>query len=174
MKAIHAFLKVCYIAQHNVIYKKSLHDLRHALNHFHQYCEIFHEVSVHNNFSLPCQHSLTHHESLIWLFSTPNGISTSITESKHIVTVKRSWYHLSKNNTLRQILQTNLHLPQLAAAHADFKVHGMLTPLASHAATSPSQPQTQRDDMEPDEDEATSVAHKSLRLVHSDVKLGQT
>ena len=90
VQAIRAFLEFCYIAQCNVIYEKSLHDLRYALNCFHQYHEIFQEVGVCDNFSLPHQHSLTHYESLIRLFGAPNGVSTSITESKHIVAVKKT------------------------------------------------------------------------------------
>ena len=132
VQAIRAFLEFCYIAQHNVIYEKFLHDLRYALNRFHQYHEIFQEVGVCDNFSLPHQHSLTHYESLIWLFGAPNGVSTSITESKHIVTVKKSWHRSSRNNALRQILKTNLRLSQLTAAHANFEARGMLTPLVPH------------------------------------------
>ena len=41
------------------------------------------------------------------------------------------------------------------------------------AAPSPAQPQTQQDDMEPDEDETPGV-DESLGLAHSDVKLAQT
>ena len=129
VQAIRAFLEFCYIARHNVIYEKSLHDLRYALNRFHQYHEIFREVGVRDNFSLPRQHSLTHYESLIQLFGAPNGVSTSITESKHIVALKKPWRHSSRNNALGQILKTNLHLSQLTAAHADFEARGMLTPL---------------------------------------------
>ena len=41
VQAICDFLEFCYVAQCNIIYEKSLHDLRHALSHFHQYHEIF-------------------------------------------------------------------------------------------------------------------------------------
>ena len=104
--------------------------------------------------------ALTHYELLIRLFGTPNGVSTSITESKHIVAVKKPWCCSSKNDALGQILQTNLCLSQLATAHANFEACGMLIPLALHgmyhqylclvysptvnftAATSPAQPPT--------------------------------
>ena len=132
VQAIHAFLEFCYIARRNVIYEKSLHNLRYALNHFHQYREIFREVGVCDNFLLPCQHSLTHYESLIRLFGTPNGVSTSITKSKHIIAVKKPWHRSSRNNALRQILKTNLCLSQLTTACADFEAHGMLMPLVPH------------------------------------------
>ena len=191
VQAICAFLEFCYITRRNVIYEKSLHNLRYALHRFHQYREIFREVGVRDNFSLPRQHSLTHYESLIRLFGAPNGVSTSITESKHIIAIKKPWRRSSRNNALGQILQTNLRLSQLAAARADFEARGMLTPLAPHgtyqqylcfvysltanftAALSPAQPQTQQDDVEPDEDETPSV-DESLGQAHLDVKLGQT
>ncbi|KAG8215161.1 hypothetical protein J3R82DRAFT_8663 [Butyriboletus roseoflavus] len=165
IQAIYAFFKVCYIAQCNIIYKKSLHDLRHALNHFHQYCEIFYEVSVHNNFSHPHQHSLTHYESLIQLFSTSNvylscgiyGICSWTVEGRagglrawYVDTIGSTWY----------VSTISLFIYLLIANFT--------------AATSSTQPQTQHDDMELDEDEATSVVHESLELAHSDVKLAQT
>ena len=77
-------------------------------------------------------HSLTHYESLIWLFGAPNGVSTSITESKHIVAVKKPWRCSSKNNALKQILRTNIRLSQLTAARANFEARGMLAPLGPH------------------------------------------
>ena len=132
VQAICAFLEFCYIVWRNVINEKSLHDLRHVLSQFHQYHKIFWEVGVRDDFSLPRQHSLTHYESLIWLFGAPNGVSTSITESKHIIAIKKPWRHSSKNNALGQILRTNLHLSQLAAARADFEACGMLTLTVSH------------------------------------------
>ena len=131
VQAIRAFLEFCYIVRRNVINEKSLHDLRHALSRFHQYREIFREVGVRDDFSLPRQHSLTHYESLIRLFGAPNGVSTSIIESKHIVAIKKPWRRSSKNNALGQILWTNLRLSQLAAARADFEARGMLTLMVS-------------------------------------------
>ena len=127
VQTIWAFLEFCYIVQHNVINKKFLDRLRDTLTCFHWYWEIFQDVGVCADFSLLHQHFLIHYESLIQLFGALNGVSISITESKHIITVKKPWCHSSKNNALTQILQTNQHLLQLAAAHADFEAHGMLT-----------------------------------------------
>ncbi|KIO05506.1 hypothetical protein M404DRAFT_140462, partial [Pisolithus tinctorius Marx 270] len=66
-------------------------------------------------------HALVHYKSLIHLFDVPNGLCTSITESKHITTVKKPWCCSNKYNALRQILQTNQCTSQLAAACAGFK-----------------------------------------------------
>ncbi|KAI6158878.1 hypothetical protein EDD17DRAFT_1779129 [Pisolithus thermaeus] len=116
------FLEFCYIVQQNIITKDMLSDLKMALDHFHHYHEIFQDISVHiDGFSLPCQHSLVHYGALIHLFGAPNGLCMSITESKHIVAVKRPWWQSSKHNALGQILWTNQHLTQLAAACADFE-----------------------------------------------------
>ncbi|KIJ09322.1 hypothetical protein PAXINDRAFT_60058, partial [Paxillus involutus ATCC 200175] len=97
------------------------------LKHFHQYHDIFHETGVCiDGFSLPHQHSLLHYEDLIRVFSAPNGLCTSIMESKLITVVKKPWWWLSKHKALGQILQRNQCLSKLAAAGADFEARGML------------------------------------------------
>ncbi|KAI6114593.1 hypothetical protein EDD16DRAFT_1693597 [Pisolithus croceorrhizus] len=99
------------------------------------YCENFEEVSVCiDGFSLPHQHSLVHYGALICLFGAPNGLYMSIMESKHIIAVKKPWWWSNKHNALGQMLWTNQHLTQLAAAHADYEAHGML-PLEMSSTT---------------------------------------
>ena len=49
-----------------------------------------------------------------------------ITESKHRRAVKEPWCQSNQNEALGQILVTNQHLDQLAAAHVDFASWGML------------------------------------------------
>ena len=75
---------------------------------------------------LPWQHLLSHYSTLIHLFSAPNGLCSSITESKHIRAVKEPWHQSNQNEALGQILVTNQHLDQLAAACVDFASQGML------------------------------------------------
>ncbi|KAI6095577.1 hypothetical protein EDD16DRAFT_1691590 [Pisolithus croceorrhizus] len=160
------FLEFCYIVQQNIITKDMLSDLKMALDHFHHYHEIFQDISVHiDGFSLPCQHSLVHYGALIHLFGAPNGLCMSITESKHIVAVKRPWWQSSKHNALGQILWTNQHLTQLAAACADFEACGML-PLETSGMTEG------LNDGE-DEDEHADIVDEWPVLAHSDVKLAQ-
>ena len=77
-------------------------------------------------FSLPRQHSIVHYPDLIRLFGAPNGLCSSITESKHIRVVKEVWRRSNRNNALFQMLTTNQRLDQLAAAHVDFDSRGML------------------------------------------------
>jgi len=87
-----AFLEFCYIVCHNVITDDTLVELKDVLHCFHQYQEVFRHIGIRvEGFSLPRQHSLVHYEALICLFGAPNGLCTTITESKHITAVKKPW-----------------------------------------------------------------------------------
>ena len=122
-----AFFEFCYIVRQNIITDDTLVELQDALSRFHQYHEVFRDIGVRpDGFALPRQHSLMHYKLLIRLFGAPNGLCTSITESRHIMAVKKPWQHSNKHNALGQILQTNQRLSQLAAACADFEARGML------------------------------------------------
>jgi hypothetical protein len=63
---------------------------------------------------------------LICLFGLPNGLCSSIMESKHIKAVKEPWWRSNQYNALLQMLITNQRLDKLAAALADFLTRGML------------------------------------------------
>ncbi|KAF8232666.1 hypothetical protein L208DRAFT_1270915, partial [Tricholoma matsutake] len=89
--------------------------------------EIFCTSGIHTNgFNLPRQHSLIHYVKLIHTFGSPNGLCSSITESKHIKAVKEPWWCSSCFEALSQMLLTNQCLNKLAAARIDFADHGML------------------------------------------------
>jgi hypothetical protein len=124
-----AFLEFCYIARRNVITEDSLNALNTALQRFHQYRVIF-SGTVRGDglagFSLPRQHSMVHYYEHIKNFGSPNGLCSSITESKHITAVKRPWRRSSRYKALPQILKVNERLDKLAAARADFAARGML------------------------------------------------
>jgi len=60
------------------------------------------------------------------MFGAPNGLCSSITDSKHIQAVKKPWHRSSRNQPLGQMLLTNQHLDKLTAAHIDFQAQGML------------------------------------------------
>ena len=127
VRTFRAFLEFCYLVRRDIITDDTLAKLQHALTWFHQYREIFRTMEVHpDGFSLPRQHSLTHYEVLIQSFGAPNGLCTSITESKHIKAVKEPWRRSNKYNALGQILLTNQCLDKLAAATVDFEKRGML------------------------------------------------
>ena len=127
VQAIRAFLEFCYIAQCNVHDTHSLTALEDALQQFHHHHEIFRTSGIRaNGFNLPRQHSLNHYIKLIHAFGAPNGLCSSITESKHIKAVKEPWRRSSHFEALHQMLLTNQCLDKLAAAHADFASREML------------------------------------------------
>jgi hypothetical protein len=126
VRTFRAFLEFCYIVRCNVHNAKTLQNLTDALERFHQYRAIFITTGVRTGFSLPRQHSMIHYFQLIRMFGAPNGLCSSITESKHIKAVKEPWRRSSKFNALGQMLCTNQRLDKLAAARIHFAKHGML------------------------------------------------
>ena len=82
-------------------------------------------MGVWTGFNLPHQHALVHYAKAIHLFGAPNGLCSSITESKHI-NVKDPWQWSSHFDALGQMLLTNQQIDRLAAARADFMAQGML------------------------------------------------
>ena len=127
VRTFQAFIEFCYLVHGDVITDETLAKLQDALGWFHQYREIFRTTGVRpDGFSLPHQHSLTHYKVLIRSFGAPNGLCTSIMESKHIKAVKEPWRCSNKFHALGQMLLTNQHLDKLAAAAIDFEKRGML------------------------------------------------
>jgi hypothetical protein len=127
VQTMRAFLEFCYIARHDIHDTNSLHALDDALRRFHHYREIFRTSGVRaDGFNLPRQHSLIHYAKLIRAFGAPNGLCSSITESKHIKAVKEPWWHSSRFEALSQMLHTNQRLDKLSAARVDFADRGML------------------------------------------------
>lgn len=127
IRALWAFLEFCYIARRDVLDTASLHDLEDALSCYHIHRKIFQECGIRTDgFNLPQQHSLVHYIQLIRAFGAPNGLCSSITESKHIKAVKEPWRRSNRFNALEQMLLTNQRLDKLAAAYVDFAHRGML------------------------------------------------
>ena len=109
----------------------TLDCLDNALKRFHEYRKIFQLLGVWDptsaGLSLPRQHALTHYRRHIKNFGAPNGLCSSITESKHILAVKRPWRRSSRYNPINQIMQSNRRADNLSAARANFTASGMLT-----------------------------------------------
>jgi hypothetical protein len=126
VRAVSAFTEFCYLARRSQIDETNLELIDAAVERFHREREIFIELRIREDFSLPRQHSLVHYSSLIRLFGAPNGICSSITESKHIQAVKEPWRRSSRNQPLGQMLLTTQCLEKLAAARVDFESRGML------------------------------------------------
>src|ERR1700710_2891947 len=126
MRAFRALLEFCYLVRRNIITERTLAEIQDALTRFHHYREAFRDSGVVFTFSLPRQHSMMHYSLLIQLFGAPNGLCSSITESKHIKAVKEPWRRSSRFNALGQMLLTNQRLDKIAASGVDFAARGML------------------------------------------------
>ncbi|KAH7905684.1 hypothetical protein BJ138DRAFT_1138203 [Hygrophoropsis aurantiaca] len=126
VRTFRAFLEFCYIARQDYHTEKSLAELQDALERFHKYRVIFKTLGVRLHLSLPRQHSMSHYLKLICMFGSPNGLCSSITESKHIKAIKEPWRRSSHFAALSQMLITNQRLDKIAASHVDFEKRGML------------------------------------------------
>jgi len=126
LRTFRAFLEFYYIARQDVITEDDLEELEDAISRFHSFREVFAPIRGRNGFSLPRQHAVMHYPALIRLFGAPNGLCSSLTESKHIRAVKEPWCRSSRNEALFQMLTTNQRLDQLSAARVDFTKRGML------------------------------------------------
>ncbi|KIJ98505.1 hypothetical protein K443DRAFT_9104 [Laccaria amethystina LaAM-08-1] len=100
VQCISAFMNACYITRRN--------------------------AGVRVSISLPHQHALFHYYNSIQLFGSPNGLCSSITESKHIKAMKEPWRRSSQYHALIQMLQTLQQLDQMAALRHIFSRAGML------------------------------------------------
>ena len=125
-----SYLDFCYIARASVFTKLTLDHLDDALKRFHKYRQVFQCVGVRDptsaGFSLPRQHAMAHYRRHIENFGAPNGLCSSITESKHISAVKRPWRRSSRYDPIHQIMETNRRVEKLSAARAVFTARGML------------------------------------------------
>jgi hypothetical protein len=104
--------------QRNAIKAADLVELRRALDRFHVHREVFVGTAgiTGERISLPRQHSLIHYIRSIILFGSPNGLCSSITESKHIKAVKEPWRRSSHFMAIKQMLLTISRLDKLSAA----------------------------------------------------------
>ncbi len=101
--------------------------MKATLAEFHRLRPIFEEVGVRpDGFSLPRQHALVHYVRAIQLFGSPNGLCSSITESRHITAVKKPWRRSNRRLALGQILKTLVRLNKIAALRVDLARRGVL------------------------------------------------
>ena len=130
IRCFHAYLDFCYIARASTFTQLTLDRLNEALERFHEHRKIFQLLGIRDptssGLSLPRQHAMTHYLQHIKNFGAPNGLCSSITESKHISAVKRPWRRSSRYSAIHQIMQTNRRADKLSAARASFTASGML------------------------------------------------
>ncbi|KAJ7862732.1 hypothetical protein B0H13DRAFT_2566139 [Mycena leptocephala] len=126
VQAVADIIEFCHLVRRSVIDEETLHAIDNAVSSFHLHREVFRDSVRPEGFSLPRQHSIVHYRPLIQMFGAPNGLCSSITESKHIKAVKKPYRRTNHNKPLSQILLTNQRLDKLAAARVDFTARGML------------------------------------------------
>lgn len=120
------FMDLCYIFRRNAITATSLKTAEALLKRFHDLRRIFITEGIRDSISLPRQHALPHYLTSIPLFGSPNGLCSSITESKHIKAVKEPWRRSSRFRALIQMLRTIIRLEKLAALRRRFLQEGLL------------------------------------------------
>ena len=108
---------------------------------------------------------MVHYRRHIENFGTPNGLCSSITESKHITTVKHPWCRSSRYNAIKQIMQVNQRMEKLTTARVNFTLQGILMfptwqPRLLHSVPLD------------DEDDQSGAAHEGA--IHNKVFLAQT
>lgn len=131
LRALRAFVEFCYIARQNSHSSISLALLDDSLARFHRYRRVFVRTGVRKPNSVPPrQHSLVHYSRAIRLFGSPNGLCSSITESKHIDAVKKPWRRSNRYEALGQMLTINTRNDQLLSARNEFRKKGMLKNLS--------------------------------------------
>jgi len=149
VRCLLAFINACYIARHNALDTLSLQQFTKFVCNFHKLRNIFIQSSVHADISLLRQHALTHYAYLIRLFGSPNGLCSSITESKHIKAVKEPWRHSSRFKALVQMLCAIVRMEKMVALQHTFNHLGMLrTSLASSIIESLIKPEVKSDKSE--------------------------
>ncbi|KAJ7470114.1 hypothetical protein B0H11DRAFT_1730665 [Mycena galericulata] len=170
VKCIAAFMDFCYLARRNSLNSDALDELHAALGRFHHQRNIFIQTGVRVDISLPRQHSLVHYARSIRLFGSPNGLCSSITESKHIKAVKEPWRRSSRYNALIQMLRTISRLDGLAAVRSIFQSQGMMAgSTSSYAAMllrgEEPQPPAATDEDDEDDDGGDVAGPKSLSSI---------
>ena len=169
IRCFHAYLDFCYIARMSVFTRPTLNRLDEALERFRTYRVVFQQLGIRDptpsGFSLPRQHAMTHYRQHIENFGAPNGICSSITESKHIAAVKRPWRWSSRYNAIGQIMLTNQRIEKLTTARAHFTSQGILR--------FPTwQPRLLRSVPSDDDEDQSGIAHEDA--IHNEVFLAQT
>ena len=127
VRCLAVFLDFAYYARRFEHHTYLLDAMEEALSYFHELRVIFVETGVRpNGVGLPRQHSLLHYIQCIRLFGSPNGLCSSITESKHIEAVKETWRRSNRNEAIGQMLRSLARLNKLSSARIEFGRRGML------------------------------------------------
>jgi hypothetical protein len=126
VQALQALLDFIYVAREDEHTDGLLDDLDDARERFELHREVFREAGVRTSFNLPRQHAMKHYRHLIEMFGSPNGLCTSLTESRHKTAVKQPWRRSNHNDPLDQMMLTNQRMDKMLACQTFFEVNGLL------------------------------------------------
>ena len=127
VKCLRHLTEFCTLVRRNVHNTTTVKKLEELLGSYHESRQIFIDTGIQKDDQQPPrQHCMIHYAKLIRAFGAPNGLCSSITESKHIEAVKEPWRRSNRFNALVQMLVTNQRLDKLSAARVAFKSNGML------------------------------------------------
>ena len=119
-------MEACYIVRQNAISAPMLDRFQECVDKFHELRNIFIALGVCSSISLPRQHALAHYFYSIQLFGSPNGLCSSITESKLIKAVKEPWRRSSRYKALSQMLNVLMRMHKMSALRRQFAEQGMM------------------------------------------------
>ncbi|THG97315.1 hypothetical protein EW026_g4652 [Hermanssonia centrifuga] len=127
-RALSTFMEICYLLRRSVQTEDTVARVSQCLRRYHNLREIFRTTGTRPNgfHAYLRHHAIDHYPQHIVNFGAPNGLCSSITESKHIKAVKEPWRRSNKYNALSQMLETNQRTDKLAAARVDFAARHML------------------------------------------------
>ncbi|KAG2005024.1 hypothetical protein CC2G_003523 [Coprinopsis cinerea AmutBmut pab1-1] len=126
VECLASFMEVCYVFRRNAITTSALDYAKANLADFHNLREIFVSEGIRTHCSLPRQHALSHFIRAIMDFGAPNGLCSSITESRHISAVKEPWRRSNRNDPLPQMLCTIVRLDKIGTLRRELIHHGKL------------------------------------------------
>ncbi|KAF5382367.1 hypothetical protein D9757_009785 [Collybiopsis confluens] len=128
MKCLSSFEDFCYLVRRSDIDETSLAEIQRSIKSFQEYRQIFIDTGVREHFSIPRMHAIKHYPFCIMEFGAPNGLCSSITESRHITAVKKPWRRSNCYQALSQMLLTNQRLDKLSALRSSLVKHQFLLP----------------------------------------------
>ncbi|KAK0439960.1 uncharacterized protein EV420DRAFT_1623156 [Desarmillaria tabescens] len=123
-----AFLDFCYLVRRSDIDENTLFSISEAVGRFQHHRKIFITMGIRDDFNLPCQRAMIHYVQHIIEFGVPNGLCSSITESRHITAVKKPWHCSNRYQALSQMLLTNQQLDKLNALRSELVQSGLIPP----------------------------------------------
>jgi hypothetical protein len=126
VKCLSAFIEACYIVRRDRITITDLEEFQFHFARFQDLRTIFIRAGICVNVALPRQHALSHYYYSVQLFGSPNGLCSSITESKHISAVKEPWRRSNRFEPTSQMLTTTTRMEKMEALFRSFRRCGML------------------------------------------------